>query len=204
MIYDAVKPQEDIRQGDIFLNIPFVEFNLEQLNIIINNKVEEKSWKDISNEEVNVIANLNSTNGIIISQDCDCLREPDITLAIVSKWNKDYQSAKKWMLKIIGLNRSESKIYLPIDTDFKIQVRSHIEFSSIFSLPRKNLYSLRDSRVCRLNSEALEHFKQKIGYYFSRYAFYEHYPLNKEEMDEYKKWRSTDTDETYVRREYQE
>ncbi|MFX1295063.1 MAG: hypothetical protein ACFFD2_09465 [Promethearchaeota archaeon] len=34
----------------------------------------------------------------------------------------------------------------------------------------------------------MDHFQEKLRYYFSRYAFDEYYPLNSEEMDEYENW----------------
>ena len=121
MIYELVNPQEDIRQGDIFLNLPFDDFNLEHLKVIIDDdEVKEISWAEISDDDVNVIVNLRSVNAIVLSQDCDCLREPDITLAVISKWEKNYENPKKWMHYIISLNHSESKMYLPQDNNFKI------------------------------------------------------------------------------------
>lgn len=205
MIYESVSSQEDIRQGDIFFNLPFVDFNLENLKVIIDDdKTTKIAWTEISNDYVNVVVSLEKVKAIVLSQDCDCLKEPDITLAVITKWEKDYQTAYNWMNRIRGLNRSVSKMYLPQDNNFKIEERLHIEFSRIFKLPRENLHSLRDSRVCRLNPEAFEHFQQKIGYYFRRYAFDEYYPLNKEEMEEYEKYRSKDNpNEKFERREYQ-
>jgi len=205
MIYELVTPQEDIRQGDIFLNLPFDDFNLEHLKVIIDEcEVNDIAWEEISDEDVEIIVKLQKVNAIVLSQDCDCLRESDITLAVISKWEKSFENPNKWMHNIRGLNRGNSKMYLPPDNNFKIEERLHIEFSRIFKLPREGLHSLRDSRVCRLNSEAIQHFRQKLGNYFIRYAFDEYYPLNKEEMDEYEKYRLKDNpDEKFERREYQ-
>lgn len=205
MIYELVTPQEEIRQGDIFYNLPFDDFNLEHLKVIIDEcEVNDIAWAEISDEDVEIIVKLQRVNAIILSQDCDCLRDPYITLAVISKWEKSYENTKNWMHGIRGLNRSISKMYLPQDNNFKIKERLHIEFSRIFKLPRENLYSLRDSRVCRLNPEAIEHFRQKLGNYFIRYAFDEYYPLNKEEMDEYEEYRLENSpDEKFERREYQ-
>lgn len=205
MIYELITPKEDICQGDIFFNLPFDDFNLEHLKVIIDDdEVKDIAWVEISEEDVKIIVKLQKVNAIVLSQDCDCLREPYITLAVISKWENNYENPKNWMHAIRGLNRSKSKMYLPQDSNFKIEERLHIEFSRIFKLYRKSLYSLRDLRVCRLNPEAIKHFRQKLGNYFIRYAFDEYYPLNKEEMDEYETYRlKNNPDEKFERREYQ-
>ena len=89
MIYEVVNPKNEICQGDIFFNLPYIDVNLEHINVIIDgNSVEEMPWTDISNESVSVIADLQRVNAIVVSQDCDCLRENYITLAVISKWEK--------------------------------------------------------------------------------------------------------------------
>ena len=45
----------------------------------------------------------------------------------------------------------------------------------------------------------MEHYREKLAYYFHRYAYTEYYPLNHKEMGAYEKWRK----KKYERRIYQ-
>ncbi len=192
MVYDSVSLEDNLRQGDIFWNLPYVYFNLDELFVFYNESLfEETSWIDLKKEEVQILASAERTYAIILSQDCDCIREEFISLFIVSDWDKAYTSSKKWMLEIINLNRSSpSKMYLPHDKNFNIEKKMHIDFCQIFQIKRENLENLKNLRICRLNEEAMEHFREKVAYYFHRYAFDEYYPLDKNEMDKYEKWRN--------------
>lgn len=54
-------------------------------------------------------------------------------------------------------------------------------------VPRIELEEIRHQRKGRLNSIADEHFRERIGEYFRRYPYDEWYPLNQDELAEYKK-----------------
>jgi hypothetical protein len=201
MIYETVSLKDDIRQGDIFYNLPFVRFNLEEL-LVINEEsyFEQTYWGKVSVDRIDILSNLEKTYAIILSQDCDCLRDVYISLIVINRWGKTYSSNKRWMMEIVKLNnQSPSKMYLPPDNNFKISTRMVIDFSQIFHLLRTNLEKLRSLRICRLNQEAMEHFREKVAYYFHRYGYTEYYPLNAKEMDKYEKWRK----EKYSRKKYQ-
>lgn len=201
MIYRSVSAHKEIRQGDIFHNLPFVRFDLEDLNVISKEEsVEQKSWREITEERTPIIAELEKNFAIVITQDCDCLRNTYISLDIIRPLERNITSAKVWMKTIIKINQKEpSKMYLPPDSNFNIPQRMIIDFSTTFHLLRENINSNKDLRICRLNNEALEHFQEKLANYFRRYASDEYYPLNLEEMDEYENWRG----ETFPRRKYQ-
>ena len=201
MIYEAVSLSDDLRQGDIFWMLPFSYFNLDELFILSDDSTfEEISWQNLTKEDIQVLASIEKVYAIVLSQDCDCLREEYISLIVVSEWQKGYTSSKKWMEEIIKLNKySPSKMYLSLDNNFNINKRMHIDFSQIFNLKRVNLTNIKSLRICRLNEEAMEHFREKVAYYFHRYAFDEFYPLDKDEMSSYEKKRK----EKYKRRKYQ-
>ena len=201
MIYEAVSLSDDLRQGDIFWRLPFSYFNLDVLFVYTDDSTsEEISWQNLNKENIQVLASIEKVYAIVLSQDCDCLREEYISLIVVSEWLKEYTKSKKWMEEIIKLNRvSPSKMYLPPDNNFNINKRMHIDFSQIFNLKRENLNGIKSLRLCRLNEEAMDHFREKLAFYFHRYAFDEFYPLNKDEMSSYEKMRK----EKYKRRKYQ-
>lgn len=201
MIYEPVVSTDPICQGDIFYDLPFVRFNLEKLKIISDNDiVQETSWNEITENNITMLANLEKTYAIILSQDCDCLRNPYLSLLVINPWNKSYTSDKKWMEEIIKINNSSpSKMYLPPDEEFNIHVRMLIDISRIFAIRRVDLEQMKNLRICKLNTEAMEHFREKVAYYFHRYAYDEHYPFNTQEMNKYEEKR----EETFSRREYQ-
>ena len=201
MIYKNVSVNKPIRQGDIFRNLSLVRFDLEDLlTFQDDNTIISTNWKNIEPNEVQILANLEKTYAIVLSQDCDCLRSPYLSLIVIKPLNKNIETHKNWMKFIIILNkRSPSKMYLPPDDNFNISKRMQIDFSHIFPIERKNLESLLNLRLCRLNKEAMEHFREKTAYYFHRYGYDEYYPLNQYEMDSLE----MEENESYNRRRYQ-
>ncbi len=201
MIYKSISIGRSIQQGDIFHNLSLVRYDLNDLSVIDDNeRIEQTSWTEITRDNVNIVANLERTYGIVMTQDCDCLRNTYISLGMIRPWRRDITSVNKWMKAIINLNNKEpSKMYLPPDKTFNIPERMFIDFSTIFYILRENLEGLRNLRLCRLNNEALEHFREKLASYFHRYSYDEYYPLNIQEIEEYEKWRGI----TYTRRRYQ-
>ena len=202
MIYQSVSLEDGIRQGDIFINLPLIYANLEELNVYST----ETTFKQISIDQIEenegtILTHFEKMDfSIVLSQDCDCLRSPFISFIVITEWKSNISSYKKWMKEIIKLNNdSPYRMYLPPEKAFNITKRMFIDFSLIFYANRENLDNLRKLRICRLNNEAMEHYREKLSYYFHRYAYTEYYPLNQKEMDEYERWRK----EKYERRTYQ-
>jgi len=202
MIYQSVPLEDDIRQGDIFINLPFIYANLEELNVYnTETTFRQISIDQIEEKEGSILTLFEKMDfSIVLSQDCDCLRSPFISLIVITEWERNIRSHKSWMNEIIKLNDdSPYRMYLPPEEDFNIIKRMFIDFSLIFYARRENLENLRTLRICRLNIEAMEHYREKLAYYFHRYAYTEYYPPNRKEMDEYEKWRK----KKYERRIYQ-
>ena len=201
MIYTSVKEIEPIRQGDIFFNLPFVRYNLRELYVYFNeNEFNLTSWIDVKENTINGVANFEKVYGIVLSQDCDCLRNPYLSLIMIIPYNRNFTSVKRGMQEILIINnRSPSLMYLPPDNNFRIREKMLIDFSQIFHIFREDLEYFKKLRLCRLNSEGLEHFCNKVSDYFRRYAYDEYYPFDPEEMDEYENYRK----EKYERRVYQ-
>ena len=89
------------------------------------------------------------------------------------------------MQGIININaKGLTSMYLPLDSQYQIEERMLINFSTIFHLDGKILSNVQ-ATIMTLNGDALNHFREKISHYFKRYSYEEYYPLNSEEMDEY-------------------
>jgi hypothetical protein len=96
-------------------------------------------------------------------------------------------TTKKWVSLITGKGRIVHRLfYLPPDESIGFPDRMAADFRVVFQILRADLENSRQLRVGRLNSTALDHFRESFAEYFKRYAFNEWYPLSKEEFQEYK------------------
>jgi hypothetical protein len=92
----------------------------------------------------------------------------------------------KWQSLIIKKGREMPRLfYLPADTIPDFDKPKAADLRVILRVPRTDLETLREHRVCRLNAEAVEHFRETLAHYFRRYAFNEWYPLTKEQFEAY-------------------
>ena len=112
MIYQSVSLEDDIRQGDIFINLPFIYANLEELNIYdTETTYRQISIDQIEEKEGNILTPFEKTDfSIVLSQDCDCLRSPFITLIVIIEWERNIRSHKSWMNEILKLKFQKSKV----------------------------------------------------------------------------------------------
>ena len=84
-VYEKVKEGEDIRRGDIFRRIPKLNFTTEQdfngIFLDIGGSVR-KEWSRLveNNEATKTPIIMESTIGIVLTQDCDVTRNTRITL----------------------------------------------------------------------------------------------------------------------------
>jgi hypothetical protein len=210
MIYDNVDQEEPIHQGDIFINIPKLEFSLE--NILFEQEeddagLKQASWTELLQdlsldeiaEKIQVTVPIKAVSAIVATQDCDAFRSPDITLCEIRKFGDvEGQSKNKTspgaLVKIITRqSRLNLKwFYLPPDEELGFQEKMAVDFLVTLRLQRKELENLRHLRKKRLNSVADEHFRERIGEFFRRYPYDEWYPLDKEEFALYKKEHSAE------------
>jgi len=125
MIYTSVQEIEPIRQGDIFFNLPFVRYNLRELYVYFNeNEFNLTSWIDVKENTINGVANFEKVYGIVLSQDCDCLRNPYLSLIMIIPYNRNFTSVKRGMQEILIINnRSPSLMYLPLIIILELEKR---------------------------------------------------------------------------------
>lgn len=195
MIYNIPDTEDPIRQGDIFRGIPRVDMSLQYVSIIDEmGLTKEVNWDSIADQsnEMTVIVSVRPVAGIVITQDCDAIRNAEITLCELRPLNQVYPNSNKAsktssMVKILTQHaRHNSKwFYLPQDQHIGLSVRSAVDFSICIRVPRIHLESMRNRRRARLNKVAYEHFREKLSEYFRRYLYDEWYPLNPTEFKSY-------------------
>lgn len=213
MIYVPVETNEPIRQGDIFSDLPLTTINLNSL--VFKHETDEQfqtgPWSAIENKsDLTARLDIVPTWAIVLSQDCDTIRKPTISLCRIDLLNKiipddPSRSANGWQEKITGeLRKRPHVFYLPSDLNeytFKIGFpnRMFANFETVFQIDRKGLEDHRELRKGRLNTEADEHYRESASQYFRRYPYEEHYTLTKDETDEYERKKKVFVD----RRDYQ-
>jgi hypothetical protein len=194
MIYDYPSSDSPIRQGDIFLGLPRLVIGLKQLPILSDDGPELRSWAELSGnrEPIEAIVSLRSVNAIVISQDCDTTRAPDISFCEIGPFQEierksaQTSSPKKWASMLTQQARINQKwFYLPPDSRLKFETKMAVNYMVTFCLPREDIESILHLRTGRLNDVAAAHFRERIAEFFRRYPYDEWYPLNQEELTEY-------------------
>ena len=90
-------------------------YNLRELYVNFNgNEFNLTSWIDVKEKNINGIANFEKVYGIVLTQDCDCIRNPYLSLITIIPYDRNFTSVKRWMQEILNINnRSPSLMYLP-------------------------------------------------------------------------------------------
>lgn len=199
MIYQRPDPETPIRQGDIFRNVPRVEIALEELEAFDEHSNPVTApWVALLDrwgpEPIRAAVRIRPVVAIVITQDCDALRSPDISLCEVEKFTDVYspssrtKTAEGWMSIITKHSRANCGwFYLPCDPKIGFVERMGARFSSVVRVAREDLENMRaQHRVGRLNEVATEHFRERLSEFFRRYPYDEWYPLTKEELRAYR------------------
>jgi hypothetical protein len=200
MIYESVNVEDPISQGDIFRNVPRVDFSLETMAVVEEDeeKIElhHTSWRDALEDAtptkpIPVVMTIKPVTAIVITQNCDAVRGEYLCLCEIGEYlsttgQKEPRNADKWQSLILKFSRSNSRyFYLPEDAQRGFTERNIVDFRVILRMPRVDLEGLKDHRIAKLNKEANEHFREALAHFFRRYAYNEWYPLTKEEFAAY-------------------
>jgi hypothetical protein len=194
VIYEHPERDEVIRQGDIFVNVPKVTLPLSPVPVIRADKeIEQIPWGDIvTKDHVTAACAVESVMGIVASQNCDAERSQNITLCEIkpiSHFFKVFETPvapKRAVKEIVQQTRKSFHwFYLPIDKPAGIGDKMGVDFLSTICVPREELLKLRRFRTGRLNAVAHEHFRERLSYFFHRYAYNEWYALNGDEIEYY-------------------
>lgn len=196
MILDFPHEQDVIRQGDIFVGIPRVELSLSSVLLLDEEGQRVAHWRELVEQGTpqNIIVPVRPVTAIVATQNCDALRSPDITLCEIRPF-KDVErkcsqtsAPKKWKDIITQHARINLKwFYIPPEPTIGFTEKMAVDFLVTLRVPREDLEELRSARRARLNRYAAEHFRQRIGEFFRRYAYDEWYALDAQEMGIYQK-----------------
>ncbi len=196
MIYDIPITSEPIRQGDIFIGLPRIEFSLKDVIVLDNMAQRLTSWPDIAREgqPVNIIAAVRPVKAIVATQDCDATRGRDLTLFEIREFKDVYRNCStttapsKWKNIITQHARLNLKwFYLPISEEIGFNEKMAVDFMVTIRVPRAELDELKSMRCCRLNKIAYEHFRERMSEFYRRYPYDEWYSLDAAELEAYKK-----------------
>ncbi len=197
MIYEPVKLDDPIRQGDIFKNVPRVDLSLANIAVVDDDDNRQTRWRDLvlegsATQGVAAVLPVKAVTAIVITQDCDAVRGKYLSLCQMDEYlpsighKEPPKSPKKWQSLIVEQARTNPRlVYFPAAPENGINERMAVDFRVILRLPRTDLEALREFRLGRLNAIATEHFRETLAHFFRRYAFNEWYPLTKEEFEEY-------------------
>jgi hypothetical protein len=171
MIYEFPDPQAPIRQGDIFRQIPRIEFDPARLLALADSatsQAEEVDWLKIA-------AALGRTP----------IR---VTFRLLDPTAKNPKNLKNAVSLITKHSRANLKwFYLPRDPRIGFTVPMAVDFQSVLRIPRRYLEQKIESvRLARLNGIADEHFRERLAEYCRRCPYDEWYPLDKAEFEEYR------------------
>src|SRR4051812_2778745 len=201
MIYQVRAAADPIQQGDLFRSLPVLSFSPRAMAIPDENGgTVERNWTEIEQPAADllVVASVRSVPGIVITQDCDALRCASIALAELRPFDElvpppaGTAGSAKWLQRSINRIIQQAKInlkwfYLPSHGSDHFTAPMAADFTAVFSLPRVELEAMRERhRIGALNPEALEHFRERIGAFFRRYAHDEWYALSPEEFRQYR------------------
>ncbi len=200
MIYEKTANSDPIRQGDIFVYMPRIDFDLESLPVVSDDAdLVQNNWVDLtkgsSNDLITSLVAIRPVMAIVITQDCDAARIDDIALCEIIPFEKVEPNIKNtkypqntW--KVITKNsRINLKwFYLPQEQSIGFKERMAVDFQSVLRVSRTFLEKhLERFRIARLNEVANQHFRERISEYFRRYPYDEWYSLDKHEFEEYRK-----------------
>ncbi|MBL4702415.1 MAG: hypothetical protein JKX85_14290 [Phycisphaeraceae bacterium] len=195
MIYVYPDDSQPIRQGDIFLNLPRIDISLDCMITVEDDSSTFVPWEEIATPGMTteIIAGVKSVAAIVITQDCDNLRNDDISLCEICKFEDVHTAIKemtdrpaKWVNVLTEHARKNLNwFYLPPDKQVGFSEKKAVDFQVTMRLKRLEMERLISFRVGRLNNVADEHFRERLSEYFRRYPYDEWYPFDKDELEAY-------------------
>jgi len=209
MIYESVREDEPLRQGDIFHSIPRVELSLATMAVLSSDDgPEETAWNNLIQdglqEPVTAVVAIEAVTAIVISQNCDAARGEEISLCAIEPLESFLPKAKrptkssKWINQLLKHAHSPRYFYLPQNPEFGFKDGMTADFRGVIRLRRDDILTMRQGyRMGRLNCVAREHLRESLAQFFRRYPVNEWYPLTKEEAEEYAAERQLEQNELY-------
>ena len=207
MLYEPTQIADKIGQGDIFMNIPYIELGFEMSILGEDGKTISVNWQEIieSGQDVAGVLGVTSVPAIVITQKCDAQEKEYITLCEIVKLSElsAFRTLEEKTLNNIAETLVENNrkmpgiFYLPPNDAIGFAQRMAVNFLNTIRLKRKDLEQFKFNRKGRLNKMANEHFREKLSHFFHRYAWNEWYILNKQEIGAHKIYSRLDPTELY-------
>lgn len=211
LIPDVAQP---IRQGDIFRWLPKPEIDLGDAKLPILTEPKEEGIREIdwfqlaeAGEVAYATIRVKPVCGIVITQDCDVTRSPNITYAEIrpfSEINKNYNEANTTAKSLVSIVTRHARVnyawyYLPENDRLNFTRKMGVDFESVFDVPREMLETYKEQmRLGRLDDDvAWPHFRERVAEYYRRYPYNEWYPLNSSELDAYEEDKKIKVDPRY-------
>lgn len=195
MIYEVLRPEAEIRQGDVFRNVPRIDISLEAIQAFdASDGIVEKQWGRLVQDggSIEAVLPITPVTAIVVSQDCDASRAEDLSLCEVRRFTEVYppagdaKKASTWVKLITEHARRNPKwFYLP-PMPGVFEDRMAVDFFAMFRLARTDLEAYREHRIGSLVDPARTHFRERISEFFRRYPYDEWYPLSAEEFGAYR------------------
>lgn len=200
MLYRRPIVNEPIRQGDIFRAVPKIDFNPSNATLVDESGYSRTSWplsatETDDEEDLTFLVVVRPVTAIVVTQDCDALRQEFLTLCeindfrIVERKAEKTKDAKGWVSLITRQARVNLKwFYLPPDPSVGFSIKMAVDFRSTLSVQRGTLEDMvQEFRVASLTRIAREHFRERLSEFLRRYPYDEWYSLNREEFQAYQR-----------------
>lgn len=202
MIYVARDGAADIRQGDIFVDVPFFEVRLDARSFAVGEDEEPLTWAEAvarrsgaDPPDIATFVAVRPSVAMVLSQDCDVARDNgSVLLGLVDEFRLIHRdlgtatSPDKLQKHITKLSKIALKwFYLPAAPEVHpvLGLKNAADFQTTTRVSVRDLRTLH--RVAGLNDVAREHLRHRIAYYFQRYPVDEWYALDAEELAQYRK-----------------
>lgn len=193
-MYIKVNEEEQLAQGDLFMNYPILLSRLSEAIVCSDEgDLTDQNLTDLQyddKDELDVIVAVERSPVMVISQSCDALRASNLTvlrilpITFISPCFKEKNPTNK-VKELKQLRDAQGFFYLQ-EIDNYLD-KSIVSFDEMLNVRRQELLAMRRFRNYRLNQQALQHLQDKLARYFSRYGFDDSYMFRKEELEEYRK-----------------
>lgn len=200
MIYVSRDTDGDVYQGDLFADVPFVDFDLSEQVFFPGPESEPATWEEATrkaraeNKDILGMLFVRPRLAMVIDQACDIARrDAFVTLCAVDDFAKVHPdlgtktSPSNLQKHITKLSKVVLRwFYLPADAErMELSKKTAADFRVTTRLAVSDLRTLRC--VAGLNDYAREHLRHRVAYFFQRYPVDEWYALDHDEFDAYRK-----------------
>lgn len=180
-MYSETQINDEIRQGDIFSELPWLLFN--PCDIGVQGKKCDISKSGFS-ESALVTMHAAPSYGIVTSADCDCERNLQINVCKIVPLAQIEPSfpLKNQKNQIESKLKYADKIGIYYLRGVGSMLEGLVEFNQHLTFPREFLIQYKHKRIATLIEEGRHHLREKIAHYQTRFGPDKRYILTEEEL----------------------